>query len=260
MSGRLPEFAAALSAAELMMIAAVIPRARLIAAGAAPERAWWRARSRSASRTATGARRPGVASARMASGLMNKIPRVIATAPAMISGGRFWLPRARQATPATIIRAASRAGRRAGRGRGGRADRASVTGRRAAARAGHHAAPVAVTTASSMPRATRSHGMANRSIRCPAKVSRTGAAAIHTARPAAVPATAAMTPTTAPPVTMTIRSCLRVAPMAASITPSGPPRCLPSGPSDWFRRTAAGGWRSRTAGRAGTPRRRQLTR
>src|ERR1035438_9334178 len=216
-SGRLPAFAAVLSAAELMMIAAVIPRARLIAASAAPERAWWRGRSRSASRTATGARRPGVASARMASGLMNKIPRVIATAPAMISGGRFWLPRPRQATPATIIRTASRAGRCAGRGRGGRADRARVTGRRAAARAGHHAAPVAVTTASSMPSATRSHGMANRSIRCPAKVSRPGAAAIHTARPAAVPATAAMTPTTAPPVTMTIRSCLRVAPMAASM-------------------------------------------
>ena len=39
-SGRLPAFAAALSAAELMMIAAVIPRARLIAARAAAERAW----------------------------------------------------------------------------------------------------------------------------------------------------------------------------------------------------------------------------
>ena len=39
-SGRLPAVAAALSAAELMMIAAVIPRARLIAARAAPERAW----------------------------------------------------------------------------------------------------------------------------------------------------------------------------------------------------------------------------
>ena len=76
----------------------------------------------------------------MASGLMNKIPRAIASAPAMISGGRDWLARARQATPITISRAASRAGRWAGLGRGGRADRARVTGSRAAARAGHHAA------------------------------------------------------------------------------------------------------------------------
>ena len=105
----------------------------------------------------------------------------------------------------------------AGLGRGGRPDKASVTGSRAAARAGHHAAAVVVATASSMPSATRSHGIASRSIRCPANVSRDGAAAIHAARPSAVPATAAMTPTTAPPVTMTIRSCLRVAPIAASM-------------------------------------------
>jgi len=48
---------------------------------------------------------------------------------------------------------------------GGRADRARVTGRRAAARAGHHAEPVAVATASTMLRATRLQGMANGSIR-----------------------------------------------------------------------------------------------
>src|SRR5690349_16351532 len=101
----------------------------------------------------------------MASGLVNKIPRAIASAPVMISGGRDWLARARQATLITISRAASRAGRWAGLGRGGRADRARVTGSRAATRAGHHAEPVAVATASTMPRATRLHGMANRSIR-----------------------------------------------------------------------------------------------
>ena len=97
LSGRLPALAAVLSAAELMMIAAVIPRARLIAASAAPERAWYRARSRSASRTATGARPASRGQGPDASGLMNKIPRAIASAPAMISGRRVWLARARQA-------------------------------------------------------------------------------------------------------------------------------------------------------------------
>ena len=78
---------------------------------------------------------------------MNKIPRAIASAPAMISGGRDWLASARQTTPASISSPASRAGRRAGLGRGGRPDRARVTGSRAATRAGHQAAPVAIRLA-----------------------------------------------------------------------------------------------------------------
>ena len=72
--------------------------------------------------------------------------------------------------------------RRAGLGRGGRADRARVTGIRAAVRAGHQAAAVAVTTASSMPATMSHHGRSNRSIRWPAAVSSRGATAIQAKR------------------------------------------------------------------------------
>ena len=165
LSGRLPVLAAFVAAAELIMIATAIPRARLIAASAAPERAWYRARSRSASRTATGARRPAAVRTRMLSGLMNEIPRAIASAPQMISGPLVWLARARQARASTISSTATMALRCAGLGLSGRADRALTTGTRDAARAGHQAAPAAVSIASSMPSTTRSQGTANLSIR-----------------------------------------------------------------------------------------------
>ena len=101
----------------------------------------------------------------MLSGLMNEIPRAMASAPRTISGPLAWLARARQARASTISSTAMRRVRCAGLGLSGRADKALTTGTRAAARAGHQAAPAAVSIASSMPAATRYQGTANRSIR-----------------------------------------------------------------------------------------------
>ncbi len=120
------------------------------------------------------------------------------------------------AAPIASAAPASRAGRRAGRGAGGRADRAAMTGMRAVARAGHHDAPVAVSIASTMPVTTTHHGTSKRSMRCPAAGSTTGARASQVSSPAPVPITAAAAPTAAPLASITSRTCLSVAPVAAS--------------------------------------------
>ena len=172
-------------------VAVGIASATLIAASAALDRAWWRARSRRASRGATGSRAPTAASTRIASGPTNSRANPIASVP------RDDQRHARR-SPARRVRSVvplrepqrhdaqhdehgrgRRADRRARLGRGGREDRASVIGTRAAARAGRHAAAVAVRTASSMAAVICHHGRSSRSMRCPAAVSNRGVRANH---------------------------------------------------------------------------------
>src|ERR1700704_5019909 len=98
---------------------------------------------------AIGSRFAVVASARMARGLTKRRPTTIATVPPMRSNGltlslAVLTPPVRAAKPPPRRSTVAIAERCTGFGRGGRADRASVTGIRADARAGHHAAAVAV--------------------------------------------------------------------------------------------------------------------
>ena len=102
------------------------------------------------------------ASARMARGLTKRRPTTIATVPPMRSGGltsslAVLTAAVRAAKPAPSRITVAIAERCTGFGRGGRADRASVTGMRADARAGHHAAAVAVNTARSTPAPSSHH-------------------------------------------------------------------------------------------------------
>ena len=169
-------------------MATAMPRPRLIAASAAPERAWWRARSRRARRDRDGqpCRRPAASDpdgqraaeqdghddGHGAGDDQQRVGPVVAES----------MPTARQATPATRggrRPAAERCTGSAGRpGRQGDGDR-----ERATVRAGHHAAAVAVTTASTMPAAISHHGTSNRSIRWPAAVSSRRRPATRPARP-----------------------------------------------------------------------------
>ena len=159
-SDRLPAAAVCSAAAAMTTIATGIPSARLIAARAAPERAWYRPRSRSASRGATGNRDADPASARIATGLRSSTPRTTARVPARMSSAFVQSSDVSSATPPASpgrrrprrrSSAATAAERCAGVGRGGRPDSANTVGMRAIVRAGHHAAPVAASTASAMP-------------------------------------------------------------------------------------------------------------
>jgi hypothetical protein len=214
--------AEASAALDATTVATAMPSARLIAASAAPERAWLRPRSRRASRGASGNRRATGGSTRTAVGLSSSIPTAVASVPPMTSAGsassrRVSMPAARAANP-PASRASPRANdRRAGRGRGGRADRAWTIGTRATARDGHHAATVAVTTASAMPPTVSHHGWPRESMRRPNASSRCPAAAIHAPSPIAPPTVAATIPTAAPLATITSRRCFSVAPIAASM-------------------------------------------
>ncbi len=109
-SDRLPAAAVCSAPAAITTMATGIPRARLIAARAAPERAWYRPRSRSASRGAIGNRDAHPASARIAMGLRSSTPRTTATVPAKMSSALVQSidvssttppARPRQTTPAT---------------------------------------------------------------------------------------------------------------------------------------------------------------
>ena len=111
------------AAAAEAKIATGMPSASPIAASAAPDRAWYRPRSRRASLAATGARAAPRATARMASGLNISTPAIKASVPTAIS--TTWsvvalppetlLPVARQTTPPTTKAAATRAERSSAR-------------------------------------------------------------------------------------------------------------------------------------------------
>ena len=79
---------------------------------------------------------------RIAAGPSSRQPRIVATIPPTISGGRSRSDSASETIPTPISTAAAIAAWRAGLGRGGRPDSASMTGMRAAVRAGHQAAAV----------------------------------------------------------------------------------------------------------------------
>ena len=153
----------------------------------------------------------------IASGLMKRIPSTIANAPAISSGGFAWSAMARHAAPTTKKTTPSQPERRVGLGRGGRLESASVIGTRATVRAGHQAAPIDVTSASRRTTTTRTHGTLRRSMRWPAAVSSRGESSIQSAAPVSVPAAAAIRPTAAPSASITLRTCARVAPMAATM-------------------------------------------
>ena len=163
------------------------------------------------------AERPSAASALIASGLTKRIPRAIASAPAISSGGFDWSARTRHPAPTTKKMTPSQPARRVGLGRGGRLESASVIGTRATVRAGHQAAPTAVTSARTRTTTTSTHGTLRRSMRWPAAVSSSGESSIQHAAPVSVPATAAIRPTAAPSASITFRTCARVAPMAATM-------------------------------------------
>ena len=127
--------------------------------------------------------------------------------------------------PAAINSAARMAEWCAGFGRGGRAERASVTGTRATARPGHQAAAVAPRTATRTTIASSGQGTLSRSMRWSTAGSSVGATASQSAKPTTVPINAPIAPTTAPLVSSTSRRCFSVAPIAASMPSWRSRRC-----------------------------------
>ena len=111
------------------------------------------------------------------------VPRIVATIPATISGGLSRSESARPPMPAAISAAATIAEWRAGLGLGGRAESASVTGRRATVRPGHQAAAVAPRTATRTVSASSAQGRLSRSMRWSTADSSVGANATQSARP-----------------------------------------------------------------------------
>jgi hypothetical protein len=134
---------------DVITIATGMASVRLTAARAVPARAWWRARSRVAMRTATGRRAANRAAARRANGETRRTPAAVAIVPPISSTG-FVPARPRPTKPTASNPAATVVDRWMGWGLGGRPERASVTGTRATTRAGHHAAAVAARTVSPM--------------------------------------------------------------------------------------------------------------
>src|SRR5437773_266557 len=109
----------------------------VIAASAGPDRARLRPRSRSASRTATGARRLATAGTPTTTGASRSAPRTVATTPPTPVHPPA---EARQPSPTASRTIPGAAERRDARGEAGRPERAVTTGTRAAARAGRQEA------------------------------------------------------------------------------------------------------------------------
>ncbi len=142
----------------------------LIAASAEPERARYRDRSRSASRTEIGDRLPSMASAARQNGA-SRITAAMSTTRPRASFGKPPLPSAllpdqpNRMNATTSRTRPGTAERRTCLGGAGRPDRAVTIGTLVMALAGRHAANTAATTASSSARPITPHGRANMPIR-----------------------------------------------------------------------------------------------
>ena len=162
---------------------------------------------------------------RIAGGPSRRQPRIVATMPATMSGGRSRSDSVRQPIPTPISTAEVMAAFRAGLGLGGRPESAKVTGRRATVLPGHQAAAVAATTARNAVVATNPQGTLRVSTRWSIADSSVGATIAHTTMPTIVPASAASAPTTAPLAKSTSRTCFGVAPVAAKMPSCRSRRC-----------------------------------
>ena len=149
----------------------------LIAPSAAPERARYLARSRSASRMTTGARRAAQASSARQVGAASTTPAQSTTRPTTSARTSVDLspvsaaadvacslasPIRKNASDQQRERRSGAAQRRAGRGAGGRPASAATIGTRAIARAGRTAARYAATTASAIDTKITSQGAGRR--------------------------------------------------------------------------------------------------
>ena len=139
-----------------MAIVAAMPMARVTAPSAAPERAWYRARSRRASLIEIVAREAAAARARMASGARKRSPMAVQTVPPRMKPVPVLVSEGEQDDAGTEQDAAE-SGEAVGRLRAGRTPRQGGHDRRSGprSRAGHHAARTAVTKVRTMAAATR---------------------------------------------------------------------------------------------------------
>lgn len=154
--------------------------AKLIADSAAADRARYRDRSRSARRTATGARPASAASPVRQNGASSRPPTMVAVMPPSVSSVAVppLCPHPPDSTsktgPVSSKMTPGRAERRAAFGGSGRPARAACTGIRAAARAGRRDASIEVRTARTIPAPITGQGRCSTPIRCPALISRCG--------------------------------------------------------------------------------------